>query len=140
MHGFNALSFYGKTPNRKEVLATFKSGGVQVAVCNVAMLTGVNIPRWNAFYRMFPSANVVFGKEKGSKVLELGGNDKQEYDRIRTPFTYENGAVKRFGLIRDFVDENKFCEGCFKKRLKSYEHEEFVIEHIYEHRKEKIRV
>jgi hypothetical protein len=128
--GFKAESFHGKTPNREAVLERFRTGETQVAVCNAGMLTGINIPRWNAFYRMFPSANVTFDREADGK-LELSGNDKQEFDRIRTPFKYENGATKQYALIRDFLDENRFCIGCFKKREKAYKHQKFVIEHLY---------
>jgi len=128
--GINCLAFHGITKDRDGTLEKFRSGEVQVAVCNVGMLTGINIPRWNCFYRMFPSANIVLFKENGK--LELSGNDKQEFDRIRTRFTYENGATKRYGLIRDFVDANKFCQGCYQKRLKSYKHQKFIIENIYE--------
>lgn len=129
--GFAAEAFFGAVPDRQGVLSRFKSGETVVAVCNVSMLTGINIPRWNAFYRMFPSANIVFKKDDEGN-LQISGNDKQEFDRIRTPFEYSPGVVKKFGLIRDFVDTNPFCNGCFKKRLRAYKQQKFLIENIYE--------
>jgi hypothetical protein len=110
---------------------------VQVAVCNEAMLTGVNVPRWNAYYSMFPTSNVAWEKlSDGTE--ELSGNFKQNSDRIRTYFWYSPKIKKRVALIRDFVDNNKFCKNSFKKRLKAYKHQKFQIENIHEIVKEDV--
>ena len=122
--GYRAEAFYGTMKrDRKEVLESFRDGSIQIAVCNNSMLTGIDIPRWNCFYACFPSASVVFNEQK-----ELSGNFYQEFSRIRTPFRYEDGKKKKFGIIRDFVDDNGFCWGSYKKRLKAYRHQGFAVE------------
>ena len=122
--GIRAEAFYGTmNKNREDVLNSFRDGSIQVAVCNNSMLTGIDVPRWNAYYACFPSASVVFNEDN-----DLSGNVYQEFSRIRTPFRYEDGRKKKFGLIRDFVDNNGFCNGSFKKRLKAYRHQGFAVE------------
>jgi len=137
--GYKAEAFYGgMTRDREEVLKEFKDGVVQVAVCNEAMLTGINVPRWNAYYSMFPTANVVLRKEDEDK--ELSGNFKQKFDRIRTPFWYSETMQKKVGLIRDWTDKNRLCMGMYKKRLKAYKNQDFQIEEINYSRREKLDV
>lgn len=132
--GIQAEAFYGTMrKDRESVLDSFRSGEVQVAVCNNSMLTGIDIPRWNCYYSCFPNASVVFNENK-----DLSGNFYQEFSRIRTPFRYEDGRKKKFGIIRDFVDDNGFCFGSFKKRLKAYRHQGFPVE-FFEAPKEKDR-
>lgn len=125
LYGVKAEAFWGKCPRREEVLAQAKNGDISVLVCNRQMLTGIDIPRWNCFYNGFPTGNVVFD-ENGV----LSGNYYQEFSRIRTPFKYENGEEKTFGLIRDFIDKNGFCFGTLNKRVKAYENQKFKIERI----------
>jgi len=134
--GYKAEAFYGGMKrNREEVLEEFRNGTVRIAVCNEAMLTGINIPRWNVYYSMFPVANVVFDKSGGTS--ELSGEFKQKFDRIRTPFRYSDKVIKRFGLIRDYSDVNGICQGMLKKRIKAYKSEKFPIEDIHITWKEK---
>lgn len=124
--GFRAESFYGTMKkNRKEVLNEFRSGEIQIAVCNTSMLTGINVPRWDCFYSAFPDSNVVFN-ETG----KLSGEFLQKFSRGRTIFKYEDGRIKEYCLIRDFSDNNKFCYGSLGKRLKAYKSQKFDISYI----------
>jgi len=123
--GIDAEAFDGKCKDRDGVLQRASTGENQVLVCNNRMLTGINIPRWDTYYSAFPNSNIVFN-ERG----ELSGNFYQEFSRVRTPFTYENGVVKQFGLIRDFVDDNSFCYGSYRKRYKAYVNQNFSIKII----------
>jgi len=119
--GFDAEAFYGSCRDRNGVLKRARSGETQVLVCNSQMLTGIDIPRWDTYYSAFPTSNIVF--VDGC----LSGNFYQEFSRIRTPFTYENGGVKEFGIIRDFVDIHGFCYASYKKRYKAYLNQGFSI-------------
>lgn len=124
--GMKAEAFYGgMKKNREKVLNEFRDGTLQVAVCNSSMLTGIDVPRWNTYYCMFPSGNVVFN-EAG----QLSGNYYQEFSRVRTPFIDENGEMKKYGLIRDFVDDNGFCQGTFRKRMKAYVNQGFTVQMV----------
>lgn len=120
--GIKAESFYGTCRDREGVLTRARSGETQVLVCNSQMLTGIDIPRWDTYYSAFPTSNVVFNEEG-----KLSGNFYQEFSRIRTPFTSEDGRVKREGLIRDYIDNNPMCFGMYKKRYKAYTNQEFDI-------------
>ena len=116
--GYSAESFYGTMPkDRDATLQSFRDGTVQIAVCNRRMLTGIDVPRWDMFYNMFPTSNVIFD-EKG----ELSGNYYQEYSRVRTIY-----PGKKFGTIRDFIDRNNMCYGSYRKRMAAYTHENFEI-------------
>jgi superfamily II DNA or RNA helicase len=119
--GFKAEAFYGSCKDRKGVLKRARSGETQILVCNSQMLTGIDVPRWDAYYSAFPTSNVVFTDDN------LSGNFYQEFSRIRTPFTYEDGRVKKCGIIRDFVDTHSFCYGSYRKRYKAYENQGFNI-------------
>jgi len=131
--GYSAEAFYGVMKlDRKEVLDQFRSGEVQVAVCNEAMLTGVNVPRWNAYYSMFPTSNVCFEVDPLDGELVLSGNYVQNFSRPRTVFWYDANTQKKMALIRDFVDDNRHCYSAYKKRLSAYKHEKFLVEHLYE--------
>lgn len=134
--GYRADAFYGDIDDRKDTLDRFRSGETQVAVCNEAMLTGVNVPRWNAYYVMFPTANVCY-EEQLDGSTELSGNFVQNFSRPRTVFWYSDKVQKKVALIRDFVVENKKCRDWYRKRLGAYKHENFMIEHIYESFKRK---
>jgi hypothetical protein len=124
--GFKAEAFYGTMRrNRKQVLNLMRSGDVQVAVCNGRMLTGIDVPRWDMYYSAFPSANVVINDQG-----KLSGNHYQEFSRIRTPFTYEDGRIKTLGIIKDFVDVVPYCFATYKKRLKAYQNQGFEIETV----------
>jgi superfamily II DNA or RNA helicase len=121
--GMKAEAFYGACYDREGVLVRARTGETQVLVCNARMLTGIDIPRWNTYYSAFPTSNIVFNEEGN-----LSGNFVQEFSRIRTPFTYEDGSVKTEGLIRDYVDNNSLCYGSFNKRKKAYLNQKFSIE------------
>jgi len=125
--GWSAKAFYGQmSEDRKTVLSQFVSGEVQVAVCNRQMLTGIDVPRWNCYYNVFPSSNVRF-----NELGQLSGNYYQEFSRVRTVFKYpETGVVKTEAKIRDFLDNNRFCFATFNKRMKAYENQEFPVEFI----------
>ena len=123
--GIRAAAFYGGLPNREEVLEDARSGKIQVLVSNARMLTGIDVPRWNCYYSAFPTGNVIFN-EQG----QVSGNFYQEYSRVRTPYVNENGEPKKFGIIRDFVDETGICMGMYKKRYQAYLTEKFRIEVI----------
>ena len=128
MLGVKAEAFYGSCTDREGVLERARSGETQVLVCNRQMLTGIDIPRWDTFYNMFPSANVVF-----NDMGELSGNYYQEFSRIRTPYTDKiTGATKDKGIIRDFVDDSPFCYGSYRKRYKAYVQQQFIITTIKE--------
>jgi hypothetical protein len=86
------------------------------------MLTGIDVPRWNVYYSAFPTSNIVFNEDG-----KLSGNFYQEFSRIRTPFTYEDGTVKTEGIIRDYVDNNSLCFGMYKKRYRAYTNQQFKI-------------
>lgn len=121
--GIKAEAFYGACKDREGTLARARTGETQVLICNRQMLTGIDIPRWNTYYSAFPTANVVFNAEG-----QLSGNYYQEFSRIRTPFTYEDGKEKTEGIIRDYVDSNSMCYGSYKKRYKAYKNQGFVVE------------
>jgi hypothetical protein len=87
------------------------------------MLTGIDVPRWDTYYSAFPTSNIVFNEEGN-----LSGNFYQEFSRIRTPFTSEDGKVKKEGLIRDYVDNNSLCFGSYKKRYRAYTNQQFKLE------------
>ena len=123
--GIKAESFYGACRDREGVLLRARTGETQVLVCNSQMLTGIDIPRWNTYYSAFPTSNIVFNEEG-----KLSGNFYQEFSRIRTPFTYEDGSVKKEGIIRDYVDTNSMCFGSYKKRYKAYTNQKFTMEII----------
>lgn len=123
--GIKAESFYGNCKDREGVLTRARSGETQVLVCNSQMLTGIDIPRWNTYYSAFPTSNIVFNEEG-----KLSGNFYQEFSRIRTPFTYEDGKEKTEGIIRDYVDQNSMCFGSYKKRYKAYKNQDFEIKVI----------
>lgn len=125
MLGINAEAFYGQCKDREGVLRRARSGETQVLVCNSQMLTGIDIPRWDTFYSAFPTSNIVFNEEG-----QLSGNFYQEFSRIRTPFTYEDGKVKTEGIIRDYVDVNSMCYSSYKKRYKAYRNQEFSMDII----------
>lgn len=129
--GYKATAFCGAIakPIREETLEQFRTGEIQVAVCNNRMLTGLNVPRWDCYYSLFPNSNVVLKKIKGEG-YRLSGNFYQEYSRIRTMFDYEDGTTKEMGIIRDFIDINPISQGSFKKRLKAYKHEKFEVEYL----------
>jgi superfamily II DNA or RNA helicase len=130
--GIKAEAFHGAMKRgREEVLNEFRNGDVQVAVCNEAMLTGVNVPRWNVYYSMFPTSNVCY-EEQLDGTKELSGNFVQNFSRPRTIFWYTPTMQKKMALIRDFVDDNPHCKRAYQKRLKAYKHENFIIEHFYE--------
>jgi hypothetical protein len=133
--GFKAEAFYGTMKrDRKEVLNEIRDGTVQVAVCNSSMLTGIDIPRWDCFYAMFPNSNIVFNKQG-----KLSGNYYQDFSRITTNFVYEDGRVKDYGLIRDFADNVSICYGSLKKREKAYASQGFEVSYIkIKSRKEKL--
>lgn len=136
--GYKAEAFYGSMKrNREEVLQEFRDGNIQIAVCNEAMLTGINVPRWNVYYSMFPTSSVAWDVNDDG-TMELSGNFKQNADRVRTPFWYTATIKKKVALIRDFVDNNKHCKNAYRKRLRAYKHQKFEIEHIYENIKENI--
>ncbi len=120
--GISAEAFYGACRDREGVLQRARSGETQVLVCNSQMLTGIDVPRWNTYYSAFPSGNVVF-----NSVGLLSGSFYQEFSRIRTPFTYEDGQKKSAGIIRDYVDNNKFCFATYRKRYKAYKNQQFSI-------------
>jgi len=117
-----AEAFYGACKDREGVLERARSGETQVLVCNSQMLTGIDVPRWNVYYSAFPTSNIVFNDDG-----KLSGNFYQEFSRIRTPFTYEDGTVKKEGIIRDYVDSNSLCYGMYKKRYRAYENQKFKI-------------
>ena len=123
--GMKAEAFYGGCQDREGILSRARSGETQILVCNSQMLTGIDVPRWNVYYSAFPTSNIVFN-EKGI----LSGNFYQEFSRIRTPFSYENGSVKTIGIIRDYVDTNSLCFGSYKKRYKAYVNQKFTMEFI----------
>ena len=124
--GFKAEAFYGTMKKKRlAVLDRMRSGDIQVAVCNGRMLTGIDVPRWDMYYSAFPSANVVVSSEG-----KLSGNHYQEFSRIRTPFTYEDGRVKELGIIKDFIDSVPYCWATYKKRLKAYENQGFQIDTV----------
>ena len=125
--GYRAGAFHGKLHDdvREEALEKARSGEFDILVCNAAMLTGIDVPRWNVFYSMFPSGNVVINQEK-----QVSGNYRQQYSRIQTPFTDSDGKTKSVALIRDFVDDNAICMGLFKKRMKAYVHERFALQFV----------
>jgi len=126
--GVSAEAFYGSCVDREGVLDRARSGETQVLVCNRQMLTGIDIPRWDTFYNLFPSSNVVF-----NDMGELSGNYYQEFSRIRTPYTDKiTGTSKKEGIIRDFVDKNPFCYGSYRKRYKAYVQQQFNIDIIKE--------
>lgn len=125
LHDVKAEAFWGKCPNRDEVLNKARSGEIQVLVCNRQMLTGIDVPRWNCFYNAFPTSNIVFDEDGN-----LSGNFYQEFSRIRTPFTYEDGTNKSGAVIRDFIDKNGYLYGSLNKRKKAYENQKFKIENI----------
>jgi hypothetical protein len=130
--GYKAEAFYGTMKrDREEVLNEFRSGEVQIAVCNEAMLTGINVPRWNVYYSMFPTSNICY-EEQLDGTKELSGNFVQNFSRPRTLFWYTPTMQKKVALIRDFVDVNAHCKRAYMKRLKAYKHEKFLIEHIHE--------
>jgi hypothetical protein len=120
--GFSAEAFYGTCRDRKGVLKRARTGETQILVCNSQMLTGIDVPRWNTYYSAFPTSNVVFTDGD-----QLSGNFYQEFSRIRTPFTYEDGSVKKCGIIRDFVDHHSFCYSSYRKRYKAYQTQGFNI-------------
>ena len=120
--GIKAESFYGTCRDREGVLSRARSGETQVLVCNSQMLTGIDVPRWDTYYSAFPTSNVVFNEEG-----QLSGNFYQEFSRIRTPFTYEDGREKKEGIIRDYVDNNPMCFGSYKKRARAYANQNFPI-------------
>lgn len=120
--GIKAESFYGSCKDREGVLERARSGETQVLVCNSQMLTGIDVPRWNVYYSAFPTSNIVFNEDG-----KLSGNFYQEFSRIRTPFTYEDGTVKTEGIIRDYVDNNSLCFGMYKKRYRAYTNQQFKI-------------
>jgi superfamily II DNA or RNA helicase len=131
--GYSAESFYGDMQeDRETVLNKFRKGEVQIAVCNEAMLTGINVPRWNVYYSMFPTSNVCYEVDPLDGETVLSGNFVQNFSRPRTVFWYDDRTQKKMALIRDFVDDNRHCYGAYKKRLSAYKHEKFLIEHIYE--------
>jgi len=123
--GIKAEAFYGSCRDREGVLTRARTGETQVLVCNSQMLTGIDIPRWNTYYSAFPTANIVFNDDG-----KLSGNFYQEFSRIRTPYTYENGKEKTEGIIRDYVDNNSMCFGSYKKRYRAYKNQDFNIEII----------
>lgn len=124
--GIKAASFYGGLPNREQVLEDARDGNIQVLVCNSRMLTGIDVPRWNCYYSAFPSGNVIFNDQG-----QVSGNFYQEYSRVRTPYVDEDtGDIKKFGIIRDFVDENGICQGMYRKRYQAYMTERFQLEVI----------
>lgn len=125
LHDIKAEAFWGKCPNRDAVLGMARRGEISVLICNRSMLTGIDIPRWNCFYNAFPTSNVVFDEEN-----RLSGNYYQEFSRIRTPFTYEDGKVKSEAIIRDFIDRNGYCYGSLKKRKSAYDNQKFKIVNI----------
>lgn len=126
--GIKAAPFYGGLPNREQVLEDARDGTIQVLVCNSRMLTGIDVPRWSCYYSAFPSGNVIFN-EQG----QVSGNFYQEYSRVRTPYVdKETGEIKKFGIIRDFVDKNGITFGMAKKRYQAYLAEKFQIEIIKE--------
>lgn len=129
-HGYRAASFHGSLNprDREQALEDARSGALDILVCNAGMLTGINVPRWNVFYCMFPNGNVVINETR-----EVSGNYRQQYSRVQTPFKYEDGMEKKMGLIRDFVDDNAICIGLYKKRSKAYLHERFSV-HVVENR------
>ena len=129
--GYKAEAFYGDVHDREGVLDRFRSGETQVAVCNEAMLTGINVPRWNAYYSMFPTSSVCY-EEQLDGSTDLSGNFVQNFSRPRTVFWYTPKIQKKAALIRDFVDDNTHCMRAYRKRLGAYKHEGFMIEHIYE--------
>ena len=121
--GIKAEAFYGTCRDREGVLSRARSGETQVLVCNSQMLTGIDVPRWDTFYAAFPTSNVVFN-DKG----QLSGNFYQEFSRVRTPFIYEDGRVKKEGIIRDYVDNSPRCYGSYRKRYRAYVNQKFSIE------------
>jgi len=121
--GIKAEAFYGTCRDREGVLSRARSGETQVLVCNSQMLTGIDVPRWDTFYAAFPTSNVVFN-DKG----QLSGNFYQEFSRVRTPFVYEDGRVKKEGIIRDYVDNSPRCYGSYRKRYRAYTNQNFTIE------------
>lgn len=121
--GYDAESFYGTCNDREGVLRRARSGETQILVCNSQMLTGIDVPRWDTFYSAFPTSNVVFNDDG-----QLSGNYYQEFSRIRTPFQYEDGRVKKEGIIRDYVDINSACYASYKKRYRAYTNQKFSIE------------
>jgi hypothetical protein len=118
-----AESFYGKSRNREALMQRAIDGETHILVCNSQMLTGIDIPRWNMFYNIFPESNVVFNDDG-----DLSGNYYQKFSRIRTPFDYENGTKKAYGIIKDILDDGSFGRGTFKYRLDAYKHQGFQVD------------
>lgn len=122
--GISAVAFYGGSKNREQLLIDMKRGRYRVVVANRSMLTGINVPRWSFFYNCMPTSNKP--------------QYKQEFWRIRTPYTYKirkrkNGKVvkrllipKKRGIVRDYVDDFGACWGCLKKRREVYDLDDAV--------------
>jgi hypothetical protein len=118
-----AEAFWGGSLGRDDLFRRVVDGETHVLVCNAQMLTGIDVPRWNMFYNIFPESNVVFNKEG-----KLSGNFYQKFSRIRTVFTYEDGTIKSYGIIKDFLDDGTFARGTFKHRLDAYKNQGFPVE------------
>lgn len=97
--------------NREAALQRCRSGETQVCVAYRTMVLGLDIPRWNAFFNLLPTAN--------------GPNYYQEFSRVRTPF-----QGKETGYIVDFADMHHLIESYTGARKKVYRAQGFEIEEI----------
>jgi superfamily II DNA or RNA helicase len=97
--------------NREAVLQRCRSGETQVCIAYRTMVLGIDVPRWNAFFNLSPSAN--------------GFNYYQEFSRVRTPF-----GGKVLGYVVDFADEHHLVEAYLGARKKVYREQGFEVEEI----------
>ncbi len=86
---------------REQVIADASSGKIKVTIANRQLLTGIDVPLWDAMHVTVPSANPP--------------NYYQEFSRVRTPL-----PGKKFAIVYDYVDAHPASNGCYRKRHSLY--------------------
>jgi superfamily II DNA or RNA helicase len=102
-----------KAALREACLQRVRSGEVQVLIAVRSMVLGLDLPRLTGFFNLIPTSN--------------GPDYYQEFSRIRTPHTFENGVAKTMGYIVDLVDDHFLLEGSYNSRKKCYSKEKFNV-------------
>ncbi len=102
--GIKTDIFRGGVKNKKRrqaVIDEASSGKIKVTIANRQLLTGIDVPLWDAIHIGIPSANAP--------------NFYQEFSRVRTP-----APGKKFALVYDYIDACGASNGCYRKRHSLY--------------------
>lgn len=118
-YGFDKMAItHGKDPDRKQKLADFKAGLIEILLSSRILSTGIDIA----------DISVLINAKGGMSEIELS----QWAGRIE-----RNDGVSDHVELHDFYDEARYVDVHSRKRIKFYQDEKFEISYDYEHKRNK---